>query len=116
MKYRSSRQSKAKSFNKKTREVIYNRDMGCIFCRSGKWDGGDPFEKSIHDTVHIINRSQGGLGIETNGVEGCRYHHHLLDNGNQGLRQELLEYAKDYLRELYPGWSEEQQVYKKYDF
>lgn len=116
MKHRSSRQSKAKNFDKKTREEIYNRDRGCIFCRVGRWEGGNDFEKSIHDTVHIINKSQGGLGIVTNGVEGCRYHHHLLDNGNQGLRKELLAYAKDYLRELYPGWSEEQQVYKKYDF
>ena len=37
--------------------------------------------------MHIVNKSQGGLGIEQNGVLGCRYHHGLLDNGNKGLRK-----------------------------
>ena len=109
-----SRQTRAKTFNSKTAHVIVMRDGGCIFCKSGRWQGGDAYEKSIHDIVHIVNRSQGGLGIETNGVYGCRYHHSLLDNGNKGYREEMLAYAKDYLRSLYPGWKEEDQIYNKY--
>ena len=114
LKYRSSRQSKAKSFDKKTRENIAVRDGGCIFCRSGSWQGGDAFDRGIFDTVHIINRSQGGLGIETNGVRGCRYHHSLLDNGNKGYREAMLAYAKGYLKRIYPDWKEEDQIYNKY--
>lgn len=115
-KNRSSRQAKQKEFSRKTVEEIVERDRGCIFCRAGRWPGGDAFWETRYDIAHIVNRSQGGLGIITNGVMSCRNHHHMLDNGNQGFRQELLKYAKDYLKELYPGWTEEQQVYRKYDF
>ena len=70
----------------------------------------------IPDIMHYINKSQGGLGIEKNGVLGCRYHHGLLDNGNLGLRPEMLEIMKEHLMQQYPDWSEDGLVYKKWDF
>ena len=50
---------------------------------------------------------------EQNGVTACRSHHQLLDNGNKGLRAEMLEFAECYLKEQYPGWDREKLVYKK---
>ena len=42
-----------------------------------------------------------GLGVEQNGVLGCRYHHSLLDNGNKGLHREMDSMLQDYMRELF---------------
>jgi len=67
----------------------------------------------ILDAMHIVNKSQGGLGIEENGVIGCRYHHGLLDNGSKGLREEMLHIIEDYMKKLYPDWSREDLIYKK---
>ena len=64
--------------------------------------------------MHYVNRSAGGLGIEQNGVVGCRYHHSLLDNGNKGYRKEMLADMKAYLQEQYPDWNEEDLYYSKY--
>jgi hypothetical protein len=55
-----------------------------------------------------------GLGIEENGVCGCRYHHSLLDNGNKGLRQEMLSIMEEYLKSKYPDWDKDDLVYKKW--
>ena len=65
------------------------------------------------DIMHIVPKSQGGLGIEQNGVLGCRYHHTLMDNGNEGLRGEMLGYIEKYMKAIYPGWDKKNLVYKK---
>lgn len=74
------------------------------------------FDMDIKDIMHFVNKSAGGLGIEQNGVLGCRMHHHLLDNGNKGLRAEMLEMMKEYLQSIYPDWSEDELYYRKDDF
>lgn len=105
-------------FDQKTRKRIYERDRGsCIFCAAGyhmECTSGMLLE--IKDIMHFIPRSQMGLGIEQNGAIGCRYHHDLLDNGNKGLRQEMLGHFEEYLKSRYPGWDKEKLVYRKYDF
>lgn len=98
-------------------EIIQRDNRQCIFCklnyhmRSTTQMGYD-----IKDIMHYIPRSRGGLGIEENGAVGCRYHHELLDNGNKGLRGEMLELFKEYLQERYLDWNEEDLIYKKYNF
>ena len=62
--------------------------------------------------MHYINKARADVGIEENGVLGCRFHHGLLDNGNLGLRPEMLEIMKEYLMQQYPDWSEDGLVYK----
>ena len=74
----------------------------------------DEFGYSIADFMHYINKSAGGLGIEQNGVLGCRYHHMLLDNGNKGLREEMLQIMEKHLKKHYPGWNRENLIYKKW--
>lgn len=73
----------------------------------------DSLSYRIQDPMHIVNKSQGGLGIEQNGALGCRYHHGLLDYGNKGLRDEMVHILENYMRSLYPDWSREKLVYKK---
>ena len=112
------RSTRAKEFSTKTREVIKERDKtSCIFCKMGyhmkSTTQAGYLMKSI---MHYIPRSQGGLGIEQNGAIGCQYHHELLDNGNKGLRGEMLELFKEYLQEHYPNWNEQDLIYKKYNF
>ena len=46
--------------------------------------------------MHIVPRSQGGLGVEQNGVLGCAGHHALMDNGNKGLRTEMIGMLEDF--------------------
>lgn len=112
-----SKRTKATEFSPETRQRIIWRDKGCIFCMADmhmrkkiEWD------QTIFDIAHIVNRSQGGLGVERNGVLACRYHHGLLDNGNKGYRAEMLEFAQDYLRSIYPDWNRDALVYKKWQF
>lgn len=109
-----SMRTKALQFAPRTREEIKDRDGGCIFCKM--WYHMPPkplYELCILDIMHIVNKSQGGLGVEQNGVCGCRYHHQLLDNGNRGLRKEMLEKIEAYMRTLYPGWEKEELIYHK---
>lgn len=104
-------------FSAKTREVIKQRDRGqCIFCGK-KYHLEETAEAGYYLSImHYIPRSKGGLGIEQNGAIGCQYHHTLMDNGNKGLRNEMLEIYKEYLQSHYPDWNEENLVYKKYNF
>ena len=70
----------------------------------------------IFGVMHYIPRSQNGLGIAQNGAIGCQYHHNLLDNGNKGLREEMLEIFREYLKEHYPDWDEKKLTYSKWGF
>lgn len=110
--------TKLLQFSKETRKHLYERDKGCIFCRMNyhmhpKFP--NCMECQIIDAMHFINKSQNGLGIEENGVCGCRYHHHLLDNGNKGLRQEMLSIMEEHLKNIYPCWDKSKLVYRKWN-
>ena len=110
--------TKKLQFSVETRKKIYIRDNGrCIFCRIGYcMEGASGMMLDIKDIMHFVPKSQMGLGIEQNGAVGCRYHHSLLDNGNKGLRREMLDRFEAYLKSLYPGWDREELIYRKYDF
>lgn len=102
-------------FDKATTQKIIIRDQYCVFCKLGfHMENKDVFQYQIKDIMHVVNKSQGGLGIEENGVLGCRYHHSLLDNGNKGLRNEMIHILGGYLKNLYPGWDKSNLIYKKY--
>ena len=111
-KMKKSKRSRACEFTREVRETIMQRDRyQCLFCRLGK------FGKSnciwLQDIMHYIPRSAGGLGVEQNGVLGCRYHHDLLDNGNKGYRENMLAYMREYLMSQYRDWKEEDLYYRK---
>jgi len=107
------KRTKYLQFTKDTILRITQRDRGCLFCRLGIYMNELlSIDRAVHDIMHIVNKSQGGLGVEQNGVEGCRGHHFMMDNGKYS--DELREMARDYLRELYPGWTEESVTYNKW--
>lgn len=66
--------------------------------------------------MHFVPRSKGGLGIPENGAVGCYYHHNLLDNGNKGKREEMLEVFEKYLKSQYPNWDRELLFFRKWRF
>ncbi len=110
-----NKRTKQLQFSKATVIKIFERDEDCVFCKMGySTEGADSFDLYIKDPMHVINKSKGGLGVVQNGAKGCRYHHHLFDNGNQGLRQQMLEDLKQYMISLYPDWNPDNLVYKKY--
>lgn len=81
---------------------VYDRDNGaCIFC------GRPGFPNA-----HVINRSQGGLGIEQNIITACADCHNAMDNG-KGTGW-MREYAVRYLQKQYPEWKKEDCVYDKW--
>ena len=110
-----NKRTKALQFSKETALKIVERDETCIFCKTGyHMYSKDTLAYQIQDIMHIVNKSQGGLGIEQNGALGCRYHHHLLDNGNEGIRQEMIHTLENYMEKLYPDWNRKNLVYKKW--
>ncbi len=112
-----SKYTKLLKFDKETTERIFERDRECIFCRIGyHMECSSTMLYDIKDIMHYIPKSSLGLGIEENGAVGCRYHHGLMDNGNRGLRQEMLGMMREHLMSHYPEWNEERLVYRKYNF
>lgn len=98
-------------FSTKTKIEMMERDRGCLFCKCG-YRMDKVRNTGIYDPMHIVNKSQGGLGVIENGVIGCRDHHHMLDNSE--FDQEMRQMARDYLSDLYPGWTAENVTYNKW--
>lgn len=95
------KRTKATAIPLKVKYTVWERDdHRCILCKRP----GDP-------VCHLIPRSQGGLGIETNIVTLCPECHMEMDNGKTGKQKRAI--AEAYLRECYPGWTKEAQIYKK---
>ena len=64
--------------------------------------------------MHYIPRSQGGLGIPENLALGCVWHHNMMDNGNLGLREQMMIFFEDYLKSIYEDWDKEKLFYSKW--
>lgn len=109
--------TKLLQFDKDTALKIAERDGMCFFCRlSYHTESVNTLDYQIQDIMHVVPKSSLGLGVEQNGVLGCRYHHSLMDNGNKGLRKEMIEMLEEYLKCRYEGWTREAVTYKKYNF
>lgn len=112
-----SRRSRACEFSSEARKRIKERDGGCIFCRLGYMlPPEDEFYTSTHryQIMHFIPRSQGGLGIPENGAVGCLWHHNMLDNGNDGLREDMLIIFEAYLRARCENWNKKNLTFDKW--
>ena len=104
-------------FTAKTRRIIEVRDNGCIFCQMHyHMEKAFEMDLSVFSIMHFIPRSAGGLGIEQNGAVGCQYHHDMLDNGNGGHREEMLELFEEYLSSIYDDWDKAKLKYNKWSF
>jgi predicted restriction endonuclease len=108
------KRTKSLQFTDDVKIELLERDKWCFYCMRGiHMDKVPKDSRSILDPMHIVNKSQGGLGVVENGVIGCRGHHHLLDNSE--YNQEMRRIAEDYLRILYPGWTRESVTYNKWE-
>lgn len=95
------KRTKATAIPKRVKENVWERDhYRCIFC--GQL--GAP-------NAHVINRSQGGLGIEENIVTACPRCHEMMDNGKHSKLYR--DAAKAYLTRVYGDWSEAAMRYRK---
>lgn len=112
-----SQYTKYLKFSKECIKTIQIRDdYTCLFCKLNyhmEQFNPNSLDFIIHDIAHFIPKSKLGLGIEQNGVECCRWHHHQLDNGNLGLRKEMLKIMEEHLKSIYPNWDKSKLVYKK---
>lgn len=113
-----SKQARAREFSPAARKEIIRRDYReCIFCKlQYEMEGADWLAVEVKSIMHYIPRSQGGLGIPENGVVGCQWHHDMMDNGNRGKREEMLNIFREYLKKHYPGWDKKKLVYDKWEF
>ena len=105
-------------FSQKERIAIMERDnYRCIFCQIGyEMPPAAVLEMDITDIMHYIPRSSLGLGIRQNGAVGCRYHHHMMDNGTGGNRKEMLGMFRAYLDVFYPDFPDMERKYDKWSF
>ncbi len=115
---RPHKYTKKLQFDQKTKKKIHERDHGiCIFCSMDYMNEcTSPMLLEIKDVMHFVPKSKMGLGVEQNGAIGCRYHHNMLDNGNKGLREDMLKRFEAYLKGIYPDWDKGKLTYRKYDF
>ena len=94
--------AKYAAISPQVKKIVEERDGGlCIICGTI----GFP-------TAHVVNRSQGGLGIEQNIVTLCPCCHAEMDNGKDGRIFRIT--CEAYLKGMYPGWSKEKVKYDKW--
>ena len=92
-----------------TRAKVRSRDSiegapCCIYC-------GSPYGIQI---AHYVPRSRGGIGEETNLACLCIKCHAILDNGTDIKEaRRIKETFRWWLETNYPGWTEEDQIYRK---
>ena len=104
--------------SKQTYSEVLIRDGGCVFCNKNYHmhpNFPNVLDCMIMDAMHFIPKSKMGLGIPENLAIGCRYHHHMMDNGNQGLRKEMLGIVEEHLKSIYPNWNKKNLVYRKWN-
>ena len=102
--------TKARDFDRKAKEAISDRDSiyGWPCC---VWCGLAAPAPLVWSNAHFISRAQGGLGIPENGLTLCPQCHRRYDQSAQ--RQEMRAFFREYLESKYPGWNEDELIYRK---
>ena len=108
-----SKQTKAHEISLKVKKAVAERDSVdgypcCIYCGKPS-PTGNPLAFS---NAHIVKRSQGGLGVETNIVTLCQFDHYRFDDTTE--RDKMMEYICQYMRQKYgEKWGINAQIYRK---
>lgn len=102
--------TKAQDFSRPVKIAIAERDsIGgwpcCVYC------GAAAPSELAYSNAHYIARSQGGLGIEQNGLTLCPICHKKYDRTT--ARIEMRGYFREYLKKRYEDWSEDALIYRK---
>lgn len=104
-----NKRAKACDIPQRVKDEVWERDGGlCVLCRCA----------TAAPNSHYISRQNGGKGIPENVVtlctgfgNGC---HHIYDNGTKEERASIKERLAAYLIGQYPGWNEEDLIYRKW--
>ncbi len=102
-----SRAAQERDFSLAVKLEIADRDSlegwpCCVWC-------GKPAPETITwSNAHFIGRAQGGLGIPQNGLTLCPLCHRRYDQTTD--RPKMREFFREYLREKYPDWNEEELI------
>ena len=102
--------TKARDFNRWTKIAIAERDSidgwpCCVYC------GAAAPDTIAWSNAHYLARSQGGRGIEQNGLTLCPICHRKYDQTT--ARAEMRGCFREYLSEHYEDWSEDALIYRK---
>jgi 5-methylcytosine-specific restriction endonuclease McrA len=108
--------TKARDFDRKTKEAIAKRDSidgwpCCVFCGAPAPSHGYEILPISWSNAHYISRAQGGLGDERNGLTLCPKCHRKYDQSTS--REEMRGYFREYLKDHYDEWREEDLIYRK---
>lgn len=106
-----TKRSKATDITMPVKKKVFERDRGrCVVC-------GNMI--NVMPNAHILARSHGGKGIETNIVTLCTNFtpnqcHYKYDNGTKEERDKIFRKIEKYMKRIYgDSWCIEQQRYKK---
>ena len=102
--------TKAMQFSRDVKEAIALRDSidgwpCCIRC------GFPAPDHLAFSNAHYIARSQGGLGVEENGLTLCPVCHRRYDQTTHRFQDR--EFYREYLMSKYPNWDEAALIRKE---
>lgn len=107
-----TKRSKATDIPMSVKKKVWERDNHeCVVCHNSC---------NVMPNAHIISRSHGGLGIETNIVTLCtdltqNKCHSKFDNGTKEQKQYILDKIIKHMKSKYgDSWCLENQIYRKY--
>ena len=106
-----TKRSKATDISQKVKQIVWERDNHCcVYCGMNGY---------VMPNAHILSRSKGGLGIETNIVTLCtdlnpNKCHSKFDNGTEEEKKKIYKKIESYMKSIYGNdWSIDSQKYKK---
>lgn len=104
--------TKARSITRAVKKAVAERDSFdgypcCVNCGRP----APPENPTAFSCAHFVSRSQEGLGVEENILTLCPECHRRYDQTTD--RERMREYFKEYLMDHYPGWDEDQLIYRR---
>lgn len=106
-----SKRAKATDIPMSVKKKVWERDNHCCVVCGNNYN--------VMPNAHIVPRSKGGLGIETNVVTLCTLLtdnkcHHKYDNGAKEEKERIDYIICNYMKSIYgDSWNKESQKYKK---
>jgi 5-methylcytosine-specific restriction endonuclease McrA len=113
MRYKRSIRAKVTDITPQVKQAVFLRDSGrCVVC-------GNAY--NVMPNAHVVPRSQGGKGVETNIVTLCTNFtenkcHYKYDFGTAEEMAAIDEKIVSYMKKHYgESWCKEDQIYRKYE-